>query len=637
LANYDIDWPNRYYRPGAATRPDLNSELRLNNIARQNPTLLTAVARYLSKAGWRFTSQQLDDLLRGDLGSGTQLEVLRKLTRTVASEEARALLHRLREVMGNFGLEQVTVVAAAGPRIEAALEKLLELEGLWVQKGRDERFVLSPLVSQLNSLELPEPTTREINGALAEQILDKGTLDQYDIHRGVLYLVKAEEFNRAGWLLTVGLNYAIENYPTNPAYEDSLLFQHMWIGMPLPNEMDLDLRLYIRFRQMELRKLKGESTEYLLGDMKRLISGSPTNNVLANYTRAVIAPTIAKQDFSQAVEYVKEFVANAPTLAFADGTKVAELPTAVNSHPNLVGVVEEVDVEAFVETNEYLSAKVPWLIALEASSPEDVFKWLDIFAAMSPEQREALSEDQTAVEGWRIMADKIWFYEHDKPSSERDWDACLATLGRLAEQAKVLHLEVLWAWATADKLAVLNEYLGRLSDAEETARAALDEASGDPRVAFALESQMGFQFKIAKEYDRALPWLERASKHEFIGHISEKAYNQLHLSHIYGRQGDHEAAVRHARAAVDLARTLGETPGTFLCRCLGELALALKQSGRPGEAFAAANEAGQIILNARDDTNEWKTVFVLLGAVVAHVSLGDKFSARLCTKFAEVG
>lgn len=178
----------------------------------------------------------------------------------------------------------------------------------------------------------------------------------------------------------------------------------------------------------------------------------------------------------------------------------------------------------------------------------------------------------------------------------------------------------------------MNEYLGRLSDAEETARAALDEASGDPRVVFALESQMGFQFKIAKEYDRALPWLERASKHEFIGHISEKAYNQLHLSHILSRQGDHEAAVRHARAAVDLARTLGEGSGTFLCRCLGELVLSLEQSGRPGEAFTAANEAGQIILNAQDDTNEWKTVFMLLSSVVAHVSLGDKFSGLAGTE-----
>ncbi len=604
----------------------------LNNVARRNPTLLTAVARYLSKADWRFTSQQLDDLIRGDLGSDTQLEILRKLTRTVASEGARALLHRLREALGSFGLEQVTVVAAADPRVEAALERFLELEGLWVQKGRDELFALSPLVSQLGTSDLPEPTQKEINNALAKQILDKGTLDQYDINDGVLYLVKAGEFNRAGWLLTVGLNYAIKNYPVDHAYTDSLLFQHIWMDMPLPDEMDLELRIYIRFRQVELKKLKGESAEFLLNDMMQLISGSPPTNVLANYARAAIAPAIAKQNFGQAVEYIKDIVVNTPNLAFTDGTKLAELPAAVKTHPNLKEIEAEIDVTAFIGKGEYVSAKMPWIISLEASSPEDVFSWLEIFAAVPLERRKALSEDGTAVEGWRIMADKVWFHEHDKPPAERDWEACLATLGRLAERAKALRLEILWAWATAGKLAVLNEYLGRLSDAEETARAALDVASGDPRVAFALESQMGFQFKIAKEYDRALPWLERASKHEFIGHISEKAYNQLHLSHIYGRQGDQEAAVRHAQAAVDLARTLGEESGTFLCRCLGELALALKQSDRPSEAFAVANEAGQIILNAQDDSNGWKTVFVLLSAVVAHVSLGDKFSSLASTE-----
>lgn len=599
----------------------------LNNMARRNPTLLTAVARFMSKARWHFTSQQLDDLLRGDLGSSTQLEIWRRLTRTVASEGARALLHRLREVMGNFSLDQVTAVAAAGPRIEAALERFLELEGLWVQKGRDELFSLSPLVSQFGMSDLPGPTQKELNGALAKQILDKGTLDQYDINKGVLYLVKAGEFNRAGWLLTVGLNYAIENYPIDLAYADSLLFQHIWVDIPLPDEMDLELRIYVRFRQAELKELKGESTEYLLDDMMRLISSSPPTNVLANYARAAIAPAIAKQNFSRAVECIRSFLVNKPNLVFADGTKVTELPDVINIHPNLKGIETELDVAAFIGTGEHVSAKMPWIISLEASSPEDVFSWLEIFAAVPPERRKALAEDGTAVEGWKIMADKVWFYEHDKPPEERNWEACLATLDRLAERAKALQLEMLWAWATANKVAVLNEYLGRLSDAAAAAHAALGEASEDPRVVFAIESQLGFQFKIAKEYDRALPWLERAGRHEFIGHTSEKAYNQLHLSHIYGRQGEHGAAVRHAQAAVELARTLGEVSDTFLCRCLGELALALKQSGRPNEAFAVANEAGQIILDAHDDTNEWKTVFVLLSAVVAHISLGDKFSS----------
>lgn len=604
----------------------------LNNVARRNPTLLTAVARYLRKADWRFTSQQLDNLIRGDLGSGTQLEILRKLTRTVASEGARTLLHRLREILGSFGLDQVTAVAAAGPRVESALERFLELEGLWVQKGRDELFALSPLVSQLGTSDLHESTRKEINGALAKQILDKGTLDQYDIDNGILYLVKAEEFNRAGWLLTVGLNYAIENYPVAHAYTGGSLFQLIWADTTLPDEMDLELRIYIRFRQVEIKKLKAESTEYLLNDMMRLISGSPPTNVLANYARAAIAPDIAKRNFSQAAEYIKDIVANTPDLAFTDGTKVAELTDAVNTHPNLKGIETELDVAAFIGTGEYVSTKLPWIISIEASSPEDVFGWLEIFAAVPPERRKKLSEDGTAVEGWRVMANKVWFYEHDKPPEEHDWEACLATLGRLAERAKALRLEMLWAWATAGKLAVLNEYLGRLSDAERAACAALDEASSDPRVMFALESQMGFQFKIAKEYDQALPWLERASKHEFIGYISEKTHNQLHLSHIYGRQGDYEAATRHAQAAVELAKTLGEAFGIFLCRCLGELALALKQNGRPGEAFAIADEASQIILSAREDTNEWRTVFVLLSAVVAHVSLGEKFSGLAGTE-----
>lgn len=393
----------------------------LNNVARRNPTLLTAVARYLSKADWRFTSQQLDDLLRGDLGSGTQLEILRKLTQTVASEGARVLLHRLREIMGSFGLDQVTAVAAAGPRIEAALERFLELEGLWVQKGRNELFALSPLASQLGSSDLLEPTQKEVNGALVKQILDKGTLDQYDINKGVLYLVKAGEFNRAGWLLTVGLNHAIENYPADRAYADSLLFQQYWADMRLPDEMDLELRIYVRFRQVELKKMKAESAEYLLNDMIQLISGSLPTNVLANYARAAIAPAIAKRNFSQAVEYIKDFVVNMPDLAFAEGTKVAELPTAINVNPNLTGIEAELDVAAFIGTGEYVSAKMPWIISLEASSPEDVFSWLEIFSAVPPERRKDLSEDGTAVEGWRIMADQVWFYEYDKPPNERDW------------------------------------------------------------------------------------------------------------------------------------------------------------------------------------------------------------------------
>src|SRR5436853_7651138 len=84
----------------------------LNALAKRHASLLSAIARYLLKKGWKFTEEEFfRDLIKGRYAAAMSDEIAGRLLRTVESEQSRELLYRLSLVFNSFTKDDVDLLA----------------------------------------------------------------------------------------------------------------------------------------------------------------------------------------------------------------------------------------------------------------------------------------------------------------------------------------------------------------------------------------------------------------------------------------------------------------------------------------------------------------------------------------------
>ena len=146
------------YGLGDTDRPNLiNTALSLSQ---GNPTILTAMARYLAAKDWRFSSDEFWGLFRQDYSGELLDDTVRHLVRTVQDEGSRGLLYRLNIILEPISWNHVTAVSSAPPVIERPRERMNALLGLWVQQHGDNEMEVSPLAKLCGDADVAEETKR---------------------------------------------------------------------------------------------------------------------------------------------------------------------------------------------------------------------------------------------------------------------------------------------------------------------------------------------------------------------------------------------------------------------------------------------------------------------------------------------
>ena len=152
-----------------------------------HPQLAAAAIQSMQSNGWNINElRTLDSLLTGNsvvdqVRADTRLRLLYELP-----EGARRLLERLSLRLGNFRRDFVLDIAQVTPTVPDAGILFDQLIGSWVDQQEQDRFALSPLLSNLAVTTLSEDQKRKVNFEIANSILKGSSLDPIDANTALL-------------------------------------------------------------------------------------------------------------------------------------------------------------------------------------------------------------------------------------------------------------------------------------------------------------------------------------------------------------------------------------------------------------------------------------------------------------------
>ncbi len=561
--------------------------------------MLAAIAEYLHRQNWQFTPQTFDALLRGKYTTDVNEETLNRLLTAIQDDRSQELLYRLNLIMGYFSIEDMQALAAVNPTVERPRQRLNGLLGVWIQRDVSNRLMVSPLVKALGSDDLSVAVRRECHLTLGERIVQQSGFNQYKAFNAICHFHLAEAFNKAGALLLLALD-GLEDSETQ--IDDGGLLA-LWSEQPLPEQMDLGIRLSIRGLQISARNKYQRDSSYIINDLDRLLEQATAQE--AAMIVALVARLISKcpdqVGFVRINRYFLVALCLLPDARLPDGSEL--------SFP------EEVPFESLI-----------WSIARAVGNAADLRDWIHTLEQLTPEQRERAFSTRATEAGCLMVAEQLWLREAEKPETEQDWQAVLVATRALVDCASNLGLELLWACAVSCEMIVLAEYSNDLNQAIEVAESAITRASNNPRVQFLLKECLGRQFVFANRDNDAVTWLTQALEQPTESYPLSRMYALLRLSQVIAAQKPY-LAIQYAQKAVNLAQSSEEIPETELVKALGELAIAKWLVVDLHPAFEPWEQAAAHLLNCRPsisesddyefslqqdkDVNAWRSLLVL--------------------------
>lgn len=431
----------------------------------------------------------------------------------------------------------------------------------------------------IGSHDVPSQTRKECNRILAERLLAQQPVHVGEINIILLYLILAEHFDRAGLLLIQVLVDLQQQDDT--VYDGDVLSN--WSGTPLPQRMNLGIRLYLRALQRAARRKRGFSTTYIEQDLVELLKQVTPNDTWALLGALIVAPDILP-DIHAVLLKILRFL---PQAHLPNGTPL--------------GLAEELHLEELI-----------WLTVMNISTAADLHAWMETVAELTDEQRRFAFADEAAEQGSLVVADVLWMREAQKPRSEQQWNAIQQAIETLVSWASSFHLELLWACAMRARIVIAAEFYDDLPRAITIAEEALRQASDEPRIRFLIEECLGRQYLFAQQYQEAASWLGRACEEDTEAFPTVRIPALLAASRAFG-MSDPGAAVPYAERAGSLGKKTPVFPESELVKAEGELALARWLAADTAGTFEAWDSAGQRLLACRTEDNAWKGLFVLYG------------------------
>ena len=565
-----------------------------------HPLLLSAFARYLQKRDWRWGDEELRELLSAEADAEFTSELnaatLRRLISNV-EVEAREMLYRLNTCGAAFSRKEVDLLAAVTPSLGRPGEKLAQLTGLWVQAENDARWRVSPLVEVLGETELSHEVRKHCHGALAQNIVGRGRLDQFDTASLLHHLTKAEEWERTGGILAHALQTLwSQNYEKRPSNDAGLTL--MWSGMPLPSQISLALRLFVRAYHVGFAAKWNEDLSFGARDLMELIAQ-------ATPEEAWVMPVV----LSVAVDAMAEF--DFPLYCRVVGAALQHA-TAPLLLPNgeLLPIPDDYPLEGFL-----------WVKAQCIRSAADLSAWLGIIETIPLKSRLRAMDDGLAPIACLEVANLLWRRELEKPEAEHDWKALNVVLQQASNRCFEAAMPILGAAFARTLIIIQSEHQDDFGAARITANAALPKCN-DENAAFLVEETLGRVLLTGKQADNAALWLEKASQRGGDYFALQRMQSLVCWSKAVAEKSRPNAklAIEHARRAVGLAHSAPDVPTHEEARAHAELGIACWLGQDLNGALDAFENAVRLLVDHRKDSDYWKDAFVMLGHALGYIT-----------------
>jgi hypothetical protein len=575
----------------------------ISAVTRQHPTLLVAACRYLETLGWNLDGEAFQGLFRGTYSNDLAKEVHQKLQVTVPDAVAREFLCRLSIIGGAFSLDDVDALAGVPPPIIGAREKLRDVTNSWVEGRPDGQCMVSPLLANMGRDNLPGDVKRACHLALAGAIIARRVITPHLAFMAITHYHQGGDFKNAGMHLLMVLKEATAH--ADKLDGDALLL--LWTREPLPEAMDLNIRLIIRGLHIVLfHKLK-KPLAYLFGDLEQLLSQVNEKSMFgAAGAVSFVAAAAGRKHPLEAGRLLRRCLqlnAQYPQRASGRGRrKTAQDPFTLSQEAPLHVLI--------------------WVLMGEFGTAAHVNDWLDTLKALPVDARNRAMAMDTSHISSVVVAESLTGAEQAKRRENRDWPAVVTALTGFAGRAHELRCEVLWAAFIRAKVTVQGEYLRDVDGALATATEASNLASVDPIVRFLIDGTIGRQLLLAKRYQDARFWLRRALDRKADKVFAyERANVLLAASHAFGLE-DAVVGLKYSDLATTASESEKEMPTIERAKAWCERGVAEYLAGGAASAFTSWERGGEYLfaMSAQPRTPFWKEMIVLYGHMSGYLA-----------------
>ena len=370
----------------------------------------------------------------------------------------------------------------------------------------------------------------------------------------------------------------------------------MWIDLPIPQQMRLGLRLYIRGLQISIRQKLGKDITYLIADVDLIVNESSEDRTWGIISLLAVSGEIL-------ATYDPARVNRLLLIA------LQSLPTALDPLGKPLLMQDDLQVGSLI-----------WLSVGGITTEDQLREWMGILEQMPSDLIKAGFADPVAENDCLFVTEGLWLKETDKPSDQRQWNIVLRALGDLAARSWRLGLELLWACAIRAQIVVFAAHMNDFSAALELAGKSLAVASNDTRVQFLLHESLGRQYIDLQDYDSALLHFQQALDQPAIAYPKVRIRMLLGASLAIGSNNS-QMAIQYASRLVHIAETMEQISELDLAKTLGELAIAHWLAGDLHSAFDAWDKAAEHLLACRTESDNWKGFYVIFGHASGYLSL----------------
>jgi hypothetical protein len=629
---------------GAAGASLSKADIRIiTAVTAGQPVLVQAAAQFLADRGWALDGDVFSNLIRRAYTDEVNAETLRLLLNEVADQPTRELLYRLTIPFGEFGEEELDLLASAPPPITAVRERMVRLVGPWVEPVGRGRYELSPLVRNLGDGGLTLDTRRACHRLLAEQIVSRERIGQIELMSAVRSFAEAGEYRSAGIILLRGLHAIHESSELPVVNKASWLITRIWRSLPLPAEMDAELRMQIRAFQVVLSVRGGEEFDGLLDDLDQLLASHPKAPAMAVFGSCIVAGLgLASRNVARAARYIVRATQMWPEMRpiFEGATKSSGEPL-----PD--------------------PGTIYWISARAVRDQESLDAWLAMVSALEPERAQELFETTPAEQLSAILANGPTLWEFAKRDLERNWSRVVKVTLRMEDVATSKGILALLAGARSARITALGMTPSRMKEAVALGEASVAEFSDRPDAAFLCARALAYALMDAGCPAEAERWFVRADAYIGRHHGRARVQAKLWLGAMISHR-DPQRAAGYAAAAGELALRVpssllvpirGIEDGTqtsnsasgywnevdhwLVAQAYAELAVARWRNGEMARAFDAWEFAVANLLEEQSASGAvWRSTAmamghaaVYLGAIAQHGSppkafpTGDEYVA----------
>ncbi|MBD7965950.1 hypothetical protein [Fictibacillus norfolkensis] len=556
-------------------------------LSKNNPMIVSAIAEYLSMENWKVDLDVFHNLQQGFYLDELITEIQNLLIENINDHEAKQLLYRLTLINDKFNNQYLQEISKVEPVINSPFEKFNKLLGYWITKD-NKNYTVSPLVTKIGELNVSENVKMEVHRIIAKLIAANKSLNPLEVIKLITHLLNAKDYNNA---VVVLLN-ALVRMEELEIDKDPWGITLIWKNTSLPNEIDYNLKVLLRVKQVMVNRNLGENVDYLFNELENLLFHTvyqEENSMTRTFACFLLAIHFLKLDRIQSIKYMKE---------------------ALTTYDNRLYELTGVDI---------VPEEMIWLLSHSLNSAIEIDAWIDMLNSLTHDQVKRAIKSELTHDCCLAIANRIWLNEHNKKKEERNWDEVINHFNILEQVSEEKNFQLLKVCIARARIVVLAEYLDKIDDAEQLAHAFLSGYNLSNAEKFLIHSIIGKQFVFKNYFEKALHYFEEVLTINTEYYPLERIDALLEMSKCVGLK-DSRRANKLLEKAIVIAEKTNHIIDSQKAKIYGEYSMSLWMEGKIKEAFEPLQSAAEILLNSDNRDASWKCVMTVLGHVTGYYS-----------------